>query len=340
VVGRVAILVAIANAVGCYAPAFKDCELACAAGDRCPDGYECQGLVCRPIGATMACPMPGTMIDASTDDSMLDAYVIPPHPTTAWGNVTVAVSGSMFPNGVDDVSLTGDMLEMYVTVGNRILVATRGSLTENWSAFTAAPGDVNSTNPGDLDDAPYVSTDGLTMYWMSSRLPSLGTNDIWMATRPERKQPWTSAINVSELNSAGVDSGGSVSADGLYLVMTTEVGSNSADLMYSTRALPTNRWSAPLAFQGLNLSSNDSHPVMSPDKLTIYFHSNRFAGADYELLEAHRDSPGAAFGAPTWLTELSTGGYDADPWVSPDGRTMYFTRADVGGPRQIMKATR
>ncbi len=339
-VARVALLAAIASAAACYTPAFKDCELACSPGGMCPDGFECVGQVCRSVGVTTECTV--AMPDAPANDSMMsDAPGIPAHPTTPWG-APVRVPLPQFPQGMDDVSLTGDLLELHGSVGNRILVATRTSPTGAWSQFSMAPGVINSTDATFLDDAPTITSDGLTMYWMSNRPGGTGGNDIWMATRPARGAAWVNAVNVARLNSPTIDSGGSVSADDLFLVMSSDRGGNgvSSDLYLSTRSTPTGAWSTPVPLQALNASANDSHAVLSPDKLTIYFHSNRIAGADFEIFEAHRSTPTGTFGAPRQLTELSTVGYDGDPWVSPDGRHMFFDRLDGNGIYQVYESSR
>jgi len=43
------------------------------------------------------------------------------------------------------------------------------------------------------------------------------------------------------------------------------------------------------------------------------------------------------FGPPQPITELNSPGYDGEPWVSPDGKTIYFTRA-INGVLTLMYA--
>lgn len=51
--------------------------------------------------------------------------------------------------------------------------------------------------------------------------------------------------------------------------------------------------------------------------------------------------PSKAFGAPVPVPSLNTTEYlEADPWLSRDGRTIYFTRSLPGGPVHIWIATR
>lgn len=46
-------------ATGCYSPSWGDCNVTCASGNGCPDGFECLGGVCRLGGRTGACLAPG-----------------------------------------------------------------------------------------------------------------------------------------------------------------------------------------------------------------------------------------------------------------------------------------
>ncbi|MDB4960403.1 MAG: outer membrane protein OmpA family [Myxococcales bacterium] len=327
-------VVALALGAGCYSPSFRDCELVCSAGGACPDGFECatQG-VCRPIGMTGPC----TTIDASMDGTAeIDASVIPPHPMTTW---STPVAVPLQPGSADEPSLTGDMLELYVNLGNVLAFATRTSPSATWSGLM--PADLlNSGDPGVIDEAPYLTADGLTIYFVSTRPFGLGENDVWMSTRTSRTAPWSDPINVVELNSPGNEVGISVSADGLMAVLGSnrDAGTINNDLYVSTRATTTATWGRPQPILELNTPSIDGHPILSPDTLTIYFHSDRpfQGGVSYDIYEAHRSSPTGAFGVPVRLEFISTTSYDADPWVSPDGRTMYITRTSGTGVNTVI----
>ncbi len=332
-------LVAIATAAGCYAPTFKDCELACSASGTCPDGFQCNGQVCRPSDSNLLlpCPTPG-MIDAPSGDTMMiDAPMgLIPHPTTMWGTPSQV---SSLGKRVSNPSLTDDRLVIFATLGAQIQVASRPTTIANWSLFSPAAG--LNAGTGIVDDTAYVSPDGLTMYWMSSRNGGVGRNDIWRAVRVNRTSPFSMPTNVMELNSIELDAGGSISGDGLMIVFASNraVPSQGSDLFYATRTAPGQSWGVANRLTELNTFNDESHPILSPDKLTIYFHRFFDQAAQYELFESHRTSISQPFASPRRLMELSSGGYDGDPWVSQDGRHMFFTR-DVGGENALFETSR
>jgi Tol biopolymer transport system component len=334
VVTRVAVIAALAFGAGCYAPTFKDCELACAAGSTCPDGFECQGVVCRPIGATLACPTPRP--DAPDDGSMMIDAAFVGHPSSPWTSLREVL---ILPNGCDDPSLTEDRLEMFIGLGGSIAVAR--FTNDTWGMVAAA--DNLNFGAGVIDDTPYVSADGLTMHWTSSRVGQ-GDFDIWRATRPNRNLPWTVQENVQPLNTSSHDAGGSISGDGLMIVFGSNRGGAAAgvDLYSATRSNPTAPWGSVNRITELNTATDEGHPLLSPDKLTIYFHSNRMLASDIDLYEAHRASAAVPFGLPRRLVELASAGgsYDGDPWVSADGRHMFFARTDGSGFKSIWEASR
>jgi Tol biopolymer transport system component len=86
------------------------------------------------------------------------------------------------------------------------------------------------------------------------------------------------------------------------------------------------------------LFSEESTPEISDDGLTLYYTSSLgFDGLD--LYVATRASLTMHFTTGTKITELSTQEADADPWVSSDGRVIYFT-SNRGNGARIYHASR
>jgi hypothetical protein len=84
---------------------------------------------------------------------------------------------------------------------------------------------------------------------------------------------------------------------------------------------------APVA--ELNTECNDSDPVITPDDLTIYWHSNR---PDCEVPDlgdiwtAHRTSMDDPFGPARNVTEVNSPESDFPTFVTSDGCTLYLSR--------------
>jgi hypothetical protein len=72
--------------------------------------------------------------------------------------------------------------------------------------------------------------------------------------------------------------------------------------------------------------SNDTHPALSKDGLSLYFASTRAGGfGDYDLWVSHRDSLDACWGQPTNLgPKVNSSTVDFAPNLSPDGHWLYF----------------
>ena len=93
-------------------------------------------------------------------------------------------------------------------------------------------------------------------------------------------------------------------------------------------------WSEPVWLGAVvNSSARDWEPVVSPDGLHLYFHSDRPGGVGnmdiWVSRRAHLDAPWESpvnLGAP-----INTSAGDADATFTADGRAMFFSSAGHGG---------
>jgi hypothetical protein len=98
-------------------------------------------------------------------------------------------------------------------------------------------------------------------------------------------------------------------------------------------------WSSPEDLGSVvNTSSNDQHPGISPDGLSLYFHSNRPGNVDgstagtSDIWITHRASTASAWGAPQNLGPIvNSTTNDTAPTLSPDGHYLYFGSDRPGG---------
>lgn len=85
---------------------------------------------------------------------------------------------------------------------------------------------------------------------------------------------------------------------------------------------------APLALTEVNSSSSDLSPTLTADMLEIFFTS--FRGGNEDIWVAKRRSVADPFDPPTPLAEVNTADEEQDPDISPDGSTLFFSRAGAG----------
>src|SRR2546428_11272213 len=95
-------------------------------------------------------------------------------------------------------------------------------------------------------------------------------------------------------------------------------------------------WSAPVNLGPVvNSGSNEQHPAISKDGLSLYFASDRAGAAGMgglDIYVSHRESLDAPWGAPVNLgPNINSAGNDLAPTFSPDGHLLYFHSNGRGG---------
>jgi hypothetical protein len=103
------------------------------------------------------------------------------------------------------------------------------------------------------------------------------------------------------------------------------------DIYISTRASRTTAWGTPSLVAELSSAVADGAPNQTAP-LVIMTDSDRMAPPLLDIYVATRASPTAAFDTPVAVAET-------DPWISPDGRTLYFT-SNRDGTLRLWQTTR
>lgn len=99
----------------------------------------------------------------------------------------------------------------------------------------------------------------------------------------------------------------------------------------------------PVNVAEINSAHKDRDPALSLDGLEIFFTSNRPAGeGDWDIWYSLRPDTDSPFAAPVNLSEVNFLGRDANPHLSADHLTLYFTRSWPGytSKTDIYAATR
>ena len=238
----------------------------------------------------------------------------------------------------DDPTLTDDMLEIYFNSnrsgGAEILRSTRAQVTDMWSA----PQPVAELNSVATENTPSVSGDGLTIYLASTRI---NTTDTFVATRASRADVWSTPVLVAELSGPNEDAGMHVAPNGLTAYFNIDLGAgmiDTAELYRATRGTTAMAWSTPQLIAELSSPVQDTDPYVTPDDRVIYWASDR--SGNQQIWRATRPSQGQPFAQLEIVPELATNEEEEDVWISPDGRTLYFSRGPAAGTRAIYMATR
>ncbi|MBE7501153.1 MAG: PD40 domain-containing protein [Verrucomicrobiales bacterium] len=236
--------------------------------------------------------------------------------------------------------ITPDGLTLYFAsdrpggVGQRdIWVTTRPTLSARWGTPINLGAAVNTTA---IEDDPFLSADGLSLYFDSTRPGSLGSRDLWVATRPSPAAPFGPAVHLGPaINSSAFDGTGCVSRDHLTLLFGSQ-RSGRSDIWMSTRSSPTEPWpTAQNLGEPINLRSGwEVTPSLSADGLTLFFFSDRHRLGSGSLWASRRTTMASAFGPPALIrhiSDMNPGGADS-PVLSTDEATLYFNTYPDGFP--------
>jgi hypothetical protein len=224
-------------------------------------------------------------------------------------------------------------LALFVVTGP--LRGLEASRVSEWSPPENLGADVNSAFE---DLAPHLSSDGLTLYFASTRPESQGGEDLWVSRRSSPHDAWSAATNLGPgINTAANERSPALSRNRRLLFFATDRpgGSGGFDIWLSWRADPNDDsgWQAPVNLgTGINTAATDAGPsfleggdirhghrwrwrTMIPQ---LYIGSNRpggVGGLDIYLASV----PGGWAGPPALVTELSSPQADLTPAARRDG---------------------
>ncbi len=176
--------------------------------------------------------------------------------------------------------VTGDGLTLYLefvdSTNIDIHVATRADTSADFGPH--GPLAVIDTAAAEFN--PWISEDGLTLYFTSDRN---GFNDIFVSTRASTSVDFDPPVAVSELNSSAGDYMGALSRDGLEIFIGSSRDTNLAndDIFHATRASTSDPFGTPTKIAELSGASTNEFPTwISADRCQLMFTSNRDGGYD------------------------------------------------------------
>ena len=183
-------------------------------------------------------------------------------------------------------SISADGLSLYFSSnrpgavgGDDLWVATRETTADDWGAPSNLGPVVNSS---DGDYMSYISVDGLSLYFSSTRSGGLGLRDLWMTTRATTDDEWGEPVNLGPtVNTASNERRMWISSDGLMLLFQSDRPRTSGyvEIYMTTRATTNDDWTEPVKLGPPVSVTSDISPIVSSDGHTLYFSSyNRDGG--------------------------------------------------------------
>jgi hypothetical protein len=234
---------------------------------------------------------------------------------------------------VSNATLTADLTEIFFSSDNDIWTAKRSSPD---GAF-ATPERIVVVNSDRRESSPAISLDGLTLWFASAREGGSGQLDIWVSRRPSRTAEWSPPTNCANLNSEGDDLPRPPGNHGLVMPLSSVRNGGAGklyDIFFASRATENDEFDPPALAEELPHppihSSTD--PFLTADGLNLFYSGNA-AWAPGDIVLAEHAVWGATFSDSQALSGINTPQFrENDPWLSPDGKYLYFTSNRAGAP--------
>lgn len=216
-------------------------------------------------------------------------------------------------------------------------------------------------NSAFADFAPQISSDGLSLYFTSTRPDSFGGENLWVSQRTGSADPWGPPVNLgSTINTDSNERSPALSGNGHLLFFATDRlgGVGAFDIWISWRADTHDdfAWEPPVNLgTGINTPATDAGPSFFENNgqtnrtrrrrgaeiPQLYMASNRPGGLGN--LDIYVGAvPGGWFGPPVLVAELSSPQIDLTPSIRRDGLEIVIAsgRAGTVGGQDLWVSTR
>ncbi|QBB70683.1 hypothetical protein ELE36_10085 [Pseudolysobacter antarcticus] len=234
-------------------------------------------------------------------------------------------------------AFTPDGNTVYFTRSNtsQSVISVSHKIGGNWSAAEIAPfsGEWNDMEPAMAPDGSYLiyisnrpaeGIDGKPVEATYNGATHPGGN-LWRVD--SKGSGWGRPVRlVDTVNTGPSTFAPSVASDGSLYFMTTDKQSGKFRLYRAQYRKGTYETAQPLSFS--DGSNTDVDPAVAPDESFIVFASGRKPSRGMDLFIAFRE--GTTWGEPIHLGNVvNSPGSDAEPRLSPDQRTLYFSSERV-----------
>ena len=185
----------------------------------------------------------------------------------------------------------------------------RSTVNDQWGTPESLGSPINTPY---YEKMPWISADGLEIYFTSDRVGGTDLSDLYVSKRATISDTWGEPVNLSVLNSAHTEGEPSLSADGLtmFFSSTRPGGFGEWDLYVTTRQTKDTEWSPPVNLGSqVNTQYSEIAPCISFDGHTLYF-------CDYPWSDF---PPGSMGGVDIWqVSILPIVDFNADGSINTD----------------------
>ncbi len=248
---------------------------------------------------------------------------------------------SQFPN-VRDITISSEGDEIYFSVQSYqdeiSLIAYIKKINAVWSEPEVA-----SFSGKYFDIEPFLSSDGLKLYFVSNR-PMEETEDnpkdfdIWYVQRENKISDWSCPLNIgSPINSEENEFFPSVANNKNFYFTCDARGTKGKDDIFLSR-WEKDKYTAPMSLSdSINSGGYEFNSFIAPDESYIIFtgyqKEDGFGSGD--LYISHKISDGVWTKAKNLGAEINSAKMDYCPFVDVKSNTLYFTskRTSVNSPR-------
>ncbi len=258
-------------------------------------------------------------------------FLMPLQTSKAQKQPTRVAPGVISNNGDYCTTLTPDGKTMYFA---RQITDERDAIMMTFleGGVWTAPIEVNFT--GEFSDTdPLLTPDGKTMYFMTNRNHNQNgwkdDYDIWAVDWDENK--WGDPYRLPDfINSSFTEGFPSVTSEGtLYFFRTNRASRSDQDIWMSEKI--GGGFDTPHKVRGnINTEDWDGHPFVNADNTYMIFYSYGHPGnGRCDLFISYFEN--GKWGDPKNLGDIvNTDACEMVPFVSRDGKTLYFSRIENG----------
>jgi len=307
-------------------------------------GMALAALAFTACGGGATAPLPASSVVVTVSEQADPADL---RPTSEWSSpINLGPEINSTSNDQGPV-ISRDELSIYFAStrpggfgGNDLWVSRRAHKTDPWGPALNLGATINTSA---VESTPFLSRDGLRLYFASARPGGVGGIDLWVSERADRTDDlgWGEPVNLGPaINSAAADLGPAFFRDRetervtMYFYSTRPGGPGLRDIYRSTVDEAGSFTPAVLVAE-LSTPFEDEQPSVRRDGLEVFFASNRPGSMSTivtDIWVARRAHASDSWSEPENLGPvINTAGLEARPALSFDGRRLYFFSDGHGG---------